>query len=109
MKKSTFYLWAVILALMAFVTHCVARSYLEDSMHRKAARFAQIQIQHIAYTPDPQALQSIGKYKVLTCIGAALTVLAVVCMVTSMFRHERGWYLILILIFFFDIGIAMLL
>jgi uncharacterized membrane protein len=109
MNKSTFYLLAVILALAAFVTHCVARSYLEDSMHRKAARFAQVQKQQIAYTPDPQALQSSKSYNTLTLIGVAFTVLSVVFMVTAMFRHERGWYLILILILFFDVGIAMLL
>jgi len=78
-------------------------------MHRKAARFAQVQKQQVAYTPDPQALQSSKNYSTLTFIGVALTVLSAVFMVTAMFRHERGWYLILILILFFDVGIAMLL
>ena len=109
MNKSAFFLAAVILVLAALVTHSVARSFLEDSMHRKAARIAQTQKQQIAYTPDPQALQSSKNYSTLTCIGVALTVLSVLGMFTAMFRHERGWYLILILILFFDVVAPMLL
>ncbi len=109
MNKSTFYPAAVILALVALVAHCVARSFLEDYMHRTASRLAQTQKQQIAYTPDPQALKSSRDYSALTRIGVVLTVLSVVCMVTAMFRHERGWYLILILVLFFDVVAPMLL
>ena len=109
MNKRAFFLWAVTLALVALVTHSVARSFLEDYMHRTAARLAQTQKQQIVYTPDPQALQSSRNYNALTCVGVVLTVLSVVCMVTAMLRHERGWYLILILILFFDVVAPMLL
>ncbi len=98
-----------MLALIALITHSVARGFLEDAMHRKAARIEQAQKQQIAYMPDLQAARSSRSYIVLTIVGVVLTVLSVTCMVTALVRHERGWYLILILLLFFDIAAPMLL
>jgi hypothetical protein len=111
MNKKAFYLVAVILALVSFITNIAARSSLDDAMHRKAARFEQVEKQQVAYTPDPQALQSSRDYRALTRIGAVFTVLSVVCMVTAMFRHEQARYMILILILIlsFDVFIPLLL
>jgi multisubunit Na+/H+ antiporter MnhG subunit len=109
MNKRSFFLAAVLLALIALITHSVARHFLEDSMHRKAARIAQAQRQQAAYTPDLQALQSSRRYDILTTVGVVFTALSVVCMVTAMVRHEKGWYLILILLLFFDVVAPMLL
>lgn len=98
-----------MLALIALITHSVARGFLEDSIHRKVAGIVQAQKQQAAYKPDLQAVQSSRNYRVLTIVGVVLTVLAVACMVTALVRHERGWYLILILLLFFDILAPMLL
>ena len=98
-----------MLAVIALITHSVARGFLDDAMHRKAARIEQAQKQQIAYTPDLQAVQSSRSYSVFTIVGVVLTVLSLVCMVTALVRHERGWYLILILLLFFDIMAPMLL
>lgn len=80
-----------------------------DAMHRKAKRLEQIQKQHIAYTPDSQALQSSRSYSVLTAVGVVLTALSLVCMVTALVRREHGWYLILFLLLVFDFVLPMLL
>ena len=109
MNKRAFFLGAVLLALIALITHSVARGLLEDAMHRKAAGIAQAQKQQTAYTPDAQALQSSRRYNILTAVGVVLTALSVVCMVTAIVRHEKGWYLILILLLFFDVAAPMLL
>jgi uncharacterized membrane protein YhaH (DUF805 family) len=109
MNRHAFFIAAVLLALVAFVTHSVARGFLTDAMHRKAERYEQVQKQHIAYTPDPQALQSDRSYNVLTIVGVVLTALSLVCMVAALMRRERGWYLVLILLLGFDLVLPMLL
>jgi predicted lipid-binding transport protein (Tim44 family) len=109
MNKRAFFMGAVLLALIALITHIAARSFLEDAMHRHAARIAQALKQQTAYTPDSQALQSSRRYNILTTVGVVLTALSAVCMVTARVRHEKGWYLILILILFFDVVAPMLL
>ena len=80
-----------------------------NSMHRKAARIEQAQKQQAAYTPDSQALQSSRNYNILTVVGVVLTALSLMCMVTALVRREKGWYLILTLLLFFDIMAPMLL
>jgi len=109
MNKRAFFLRAVLLALIAFTTHCVARGFLENYMHRQAARIEQAQKQQAAYTPDSKALQSSRSYNILTTVGVVLTASSLVCMVTALVRHEKGWYLILILLLFFDLVMPMLL
>jgi hypothetical protein len=108
-KKRIFYFGAVALALAAFITHGVARTYLDDYMHRAAARFAEVQKLHLDYTPDPQAVQSGKIFNALTGAGIALTALSAMLMIIARFRHERGWYLILLLLLFFDVVAVMLL
>ena len=109
MNTRAFFLGAVLLAMIALLTHSVARGFLVDATRRKAARLEQAQKQQIAYAPDPQALQSSRNYHLLTTVGVALTALALVCMVVAWMRREPGWYLLLILLLFFDIMAAMLL
>jgi len=38
-----------------------------------------------------------------------ITALSLACMVTALARHEKGWYLILILLLILDLGLPMLL
>jgi hypothetical protein len=109
MNKCAFYLGAVLLALIALITHTVARGFLKNAAHHKAARIMQAQRQNTAYQPDPQGLQSSMHYKTLTIVGVVLTALSVGCMITAMRRQEKGWYLILILLLFFDVLAPMLL
>ena len=109
MNKRTFFIGAILLALIALITHSVARSFLEDAMHRKAAAIAAAQSQRTVYNPDIQAVQSSRVYNTLTTVGVVLTSLSVVCMVTALLRREPGWYLILILLLFCDIAVPMLL
>jgi hypothetical protein len=109
MNKRAFFLGAVVLAVTAFITHCVARGFLEEAMHRKAARISQAVKQQTPYVADPLATQASQVWNVLTATGVALTVLSVICMATAVIRHEPGWYLILLLLLIFDIGIPMLL
>ncbi|HZQ47321.1 MAG TPA: hypothetical protein VFC07_09945 [Verrucomicrobiae bacterium] len=108
-NSSAFFLGAVLLALIALFAHSAARSFLMDDMHRKAARLRQAQKEHTAYTPDPQAVQSGRSYNILTGTGFVLTALSLICMVTAFVRHEKGWYLILTLLLFFDLAAPMLL
>jgi hypothetical protein len=109
MNKRAFFLGALGLAIAAFITHCVARSFLEVAMHRKAASISQAVKQHTPYVADPLAVQASHMWNVLTVIGVVLTVLSVMCMATAAIRHEPGWYLILLLVLVFDIGIPMIL
>lgn len=109
MNKRAFFLAAFLLALIALFTHSAARGFLMDAMHRKAARLDQAAKQQTAYTPDPQALQSSRSYNILTVVGVVLTALSLMCMVTALVRHEKGWYLILILLLFFNIMAPMIL
>jgi len=95
MNKRAFFFGALLLVIAALITHAIARSFLEQYMHRKAARISEASAQHAPYVADPLATQASHTYKVLTAIGIALTGLSVVSMVTAMIRHERGWYLIL--------------
>jgi len=80
-----------------------------DGMHRKASRLEQAQKQQTIYTPDSRAVQSSRNYNILTVVGVGLTALSLICMVTALVRGEKGWYLILILLLFFDIVAPMLL
>lgn len=108
-ERRTFFIWAVLLALIALFTHSAARGFLEDSMHRGAARLRQVQEQHITYAPDPQAVQSGRIYNILTIFGLAFTATSLVCMVVASVRRESGWYLLLMLLLFADIIVPMLL
>lgn len=109
MNKRAFFLAALVLAISAFITHCVARGFLEEAMHRKAARISQAVKQQAPYTADPLAIQASHTWNVLTITGVTLTVLSVVCMAVAAVRREPGWYLILLLLLVFDIGMPMLL
>jgi hypothetical protein len=109
MNKRAFFLGALGLAIAAFITHCVARGFLEEAMHRKAARISQAAKQQTPYMADPLATQASHVWNVLTAIGVMLTVVSVICMATAVIRHEPGSYLILLLLLFFDIGMPMLL
>lgn len=109
MNKRAFFLVAFGLAIAAFITHCVARGFLEEAMHRKAARISQAVKEHSTYVADPLAAQASHMWNLLTGTGVTLTVLSVICMATAAIRHETGWYLILLLLLVFDIGMPMLL
>jgi hypothetical protein len=109
MNKRTFFWGALMLAIAAFITHCVARGFLEESMQRKAARISQAVKQQMPYVADPLATQASQVWNVLTATGVVLTVLAVICMTLAVIRQEPGWYLILLLLLVFDIGMPMLL
>jgi uncharacterized membrane protein YhaH (DUF805 family) len=109
MNKRAFFLGALWLAIAAFITHCVARGFLDEAMHRNAARISQAVKQQAPYVADPLAVQASHMWNVLTGTGILLTVLSVISLATAAFRHEPGWYLILLLLLVFDIGIPMLL
>jgi hypothetical protein len=109
MSKRAFFMGALLLAITAFITHCVARSFLEEAMHRKAERISQAVNQQTPYVADPLAVQASHTWNILTVTGVVLTVLSVVCMAIACLRREPGWYLILLLILVFDIGLPMLL
>jgi hypothetical protein len=109
MNKRKFFVGAALLALIALITQSVARGFLEDAMHRTAAAIAAARSERTVYRPDIRALQSSRVYNTLTIVGVVLTSFSVVCMVTALLRREPGYYLILILLLFFDIAVPMLL
>ena len=109
MNKSAFFLGALVLAIAAFITHCVARGFLEEAMNRKTARISEAAKHQAPYVADPLAAQASHAWNVLTVSGVVLTVLSVFCMAAGAVRREPGWYLILLLILVFDIGLPMLL
>ena len=98
MTKSTFIAAAFLLVLASLLTHCIARGFLEESMHRRAARIRQVAGSHTTYVADPLATQAAHTYKLLTTIGIVFTAMSVVCMVTARIRREPGWYLLLLLL-----------
>jgi uncharacterized membrane protein YhaH (DUF805 family) len=109
MNKRAFYWGALWLVIAALIMHGVARRFLEESMHRKAARISEASKQHTPYVADPLATQVGHAYNALTTIGIVFTGLSVVCMVTASIRREPGWYLILLLLIAFATEAAMLL
>lgn len=109
MNKRAFFFGALLLAITALITHGVARGFLQESMHRKAARISEASAQHTPYVADPVATQAGHAYNVLTTMGIVLTALSVVSMATALIRRERGWYLILGMLQMFAIIAAMLL
>jgi multisubunit Na+/H+ antiporter MnhG subunit len=109
MSKRPFFLAAIMLAVTAFITHCVARDFLEQAVHRKAARLNQALKEQVPYVADPVAIQASHAWNTLTITGVVLTVLSVLCMAIANRRHEPGWYRILLLVLFCDIGMPMLL
>ena len=109
MNKRAFFFGALALVIAAFVTHAIARGFLEEYVHRKAARISEASAQHTPNVVDPLATRAGHAYDVLTVIGVVLTVLSIVCMVTALVRREPGWYLILAMLQVFAIVAAMLL
>ena len=107
--KRVFFVWAVLLALIALFINGAARGFLEDSMHRGAVRARQVREQHIAYSLDPQAIQSGRIYNILTIFGLVFTAVSLVCMIAASVRREPGWYLLLMLLLSADILAPMLL
>jgi hypothetical protein len=96
-------------AIAALFAHCVARGFLEEAMHRKAASISQAVKEHASYVADSRAARASDMWNVLTATGIALTVLSVISMVTAAMRGERAWYFILLLLLVFDIGLPALL
>jgi hypothetical protein len=109
MNKRTFYLSALMLAIAALIAHSVARGFLTESMHRRAAGLRQAAKQQVAYSPDAKTVQATRNWHAITAVGITLTSLSVVSMITALIRHEPGWYLILTLILFFAVMTPMLL
>jgi hypothetical protein len=109
MNKPAFFLAAMLLAIAALVTQGVARSYVDEAMHRKAARLNEAVKQQTAFAADPQGVQASQKSKALTTTGIVFTVLSVACMITARIRREPGWYFILLLLLVFGIVTPMLL
>jgi hypothetical protein len=109
MSKRVFFFGALLLVIAALLTHVIARGFLEDYLHRKAARINEASTQHAPYVADPLASRAVHTYDVLTSIGLALTGLSVISMVIALVRRESGWYLILGMLQMFAIMAAMLL
>jgi hypothetical protein len=109
MNKRAFFVGALVLAIAALITHCVARGFLEEATHRKAARISLTVKQHMPYVADPLAVQASHAWSFLTVTGVVLTVLSVIWMAAAAIRREPGWYLLLLLLLVLNIGMPMLL
>jgi hypothetical protein len=109
MNSPLLFLSALLFALAALVTQSVARTFLEEAMHRKAERLSQAVKQHTRYVADPLGVRASHTSKVLTTTGIVLTVLSVASMVSARIRREPGWYLILTLLLIFGVMMPMLL
>src|ERR1051326_8392239 len=109
MNKRAFFIGALAFAVAALFTHTIARKFLQESMHMKAARLTEAAKQHTPYVADPAAARASHVWNVLTTTGVVFAVVSAVCMAVAVIRHEPGWYLILILLLVFDIGLPMLL
>ena len=79
MNRRAFFLGALGFAFAACIAHCVARGFLEEAMHRKAARISQAAKEHATYIADPLAVQASHMRNLLTGTGVVLTVLSVIC------------------------------
>jgi hypothetical protein len=109
MNKRVFFFSAHVFVIAAVVLHCVARSFLDEAMRRKALGINQAMEQHTHYNGDPLAMRASHLWSVLSTIGVVLTALSAVWMVVASIRHEPGSYIILLLLLFFAIGTPMLL
>jgi hypothetical protein len=107
--NNKFFLIACALAVIALFVHSISRGFMEQAMHRKAARIQEASAHQTAYTPDPAVRELDKKADILTYLGVGMTVLSVASMIAAMIRHERGLYLILLLLLMADIITPMLL
>ena len=108
MNKQAFYLGALLLVIAALITHFVARGFLEDAIHMKAARISQALKQQTSYLGDPSATQASHAWKALTTTGGVFTALSLVCMLIGLMRHEPGQYIMLLILLTVAVGMPML-
>jgi hypothetical protein len=109
MNKRVYFLGSLGFAIAALIVHCIARHFLHEAMHEQVASIREAVKQHGSSSPDMLAVQAREMWKILTGAGVVLTILGILCMCIAGIRHEKGAYLILLVVFIFDIGIPMLL
>src|SRR3954470_12378650 len=109
MSERTFFLASVLLAFVAFAVHGVGREQLVASSHRKAKRRETALTQHIAYTPDPEAVRLATSGRALNKVGLLFTFSSLACVIVAIIRRESGWYAIPIMLLLADVTVQMLL
>jgi len=109
MKPNVFFLFSVLLAIVAFGFQVAARGALDKGMHLRAKTIAAALAQQTKVEADPEALRYYAAERTLRYIGFACTSLGVACYIAALYRHERGWYLILTGLLFLGIFTPMLL
>lgn len=87
----------------------IARSQAERARHIAIAQKGYDRVQHIDYTPDPEVIRLYQTAHVLEVTGFVFFVFCIGFLVIAAVRHEPGWYLMAILLLFFDFVASMLL
>jgi hypothetical protein len=108
-KRRTFFLASILLAVIALTVHAVARDQLVQGSIRKAKRIEGTAMQGTSYTPDPEAIRLSRCGTVLNKIGLAFTFPALACVVVALIRREPGWYSIPVMLLFADLAEQILL
>jgi hypothetical protein len=107
--KFSFYPIAVLLGIAALFIGIEAQDYQTQSERYKAYGIEAAVKQHIKYGGDAEAVRLAHIGNDLAIAGLVLTLFGVGFMVTSKVRHDKGWYLTLVILFITDVLVLMLL
>lgn len=109
MKKRISFLISILLGVIAFVLHSLARDEIMRGQHLKAARIEAVAKQQISYTPDPEAVRLSSSGRILSKVGHIFTFSSLACLVVALIRRESGWYSIPIMLLLSDVVVQLLL
>jgi VIT1/CCC1 family predicted Fe2+/Mn2+ transporter len=100
MKNRIFFLSAIVAAIIALGLHAVSREFSvkSTSIHAQMWNRNAVEKQEMKIQADHCASLA----TVLFYTGLVFTFSSIFCLVVARFRKESGWYLIVILLLFFD-------
>jgi hypothetical protein len=109
MRTGAFYPAAVVLAIIALVLNLAGRDQSVRASQHRAMTIAAAYGHDANYVPDAEAARLVHNGHVISAIGIAFTALAFAGGTVALFRHEKGWYLILAGLLASDLMALMLL
>ena len=107
--KFSFYPIALLLGVVALFIGIEAQNYQMQAEHHKAYSIETAVKQHINYGGDVEAIRLAHIGNVLAVVGLVLTLFGVGFIVISKMRHDKGWYVSLVVLFIMDVLVLILL
>lgn len=102
MRNRRFFWLSIIAGLVALVLLSAARGVFDRASKIKVAQIHAAIIQQVSYTPDPEAAHLSQAGHILNGAGLTLVAFSIVFLSVASIRRESGWYLMAILLLFFD-------